>query len=398
MYSQDTLVRSGDSWQYYIGEQSPPEEWNRHEISDHNWETGITPFGDKQITGTKINCSLGTKDGAIVGHFSKTIFIDNPYDKLAYEIRLRRDDGVVVYINGHEFWRSNVSDDVLSEDVIAIEPVHVEENEAFIIKIFPPEDFRDGLNTIGISLYTWGEESANCTFDFELIEHNNFVVVPELLRYVDEESDLLESKLRELSYQEEINEQKTKYALLEQTNSYNRKILLLSLILIIGGVSLWYKQQISRKQQISKLKETINKNREEKLNYLYNSLKVNQHIEKIRNNLMNLIDSKEILPKDLKRIIQSINFIGDKEKDWATMETEFNLLNSGYLTRLKETYPALSRTELRHCIFIKLHVPTKELAELMNIEPRSVQTIRYRIKKKLNLSEEIDLREFLFKF
>ena len=37
----------------------------------------------------------------------------------------------------------------------------------------------------------------------------------------------------------------------------------------------------------------------------------------------------------------------------------------------------------------------KEIARILNIDPRSVQTARYRIKKKLDLSEEQDLRSFL---
>ncbi len=397
-YSQDTIIKSGDLWRYFPNEHPSHEDWAKHEISDGTWLEGKTPFGDNKMIGTPIDCSLETKDGPIVSHFSKTVFIDNPFNKLAYEIRLKRDDGAIVYINGHEFWRSNVSDDILPENVIALEPVHSEEGETFIIKVFPPEDFRDGMNTIGVTLYTWGKESASCSFDLEFIEHNSLEAVPQLLRFIDEETDLLESKLEEMTFQEKLNNLESKYTFLEQVNHYNKIFLIISILLIIAGFLLWYKYRILQRQRVSDLKEMINKNREEKLNYLFNSLRVNQHFEQIRNDLMNLIGDKEITSKELKKIIQSINYIGDKEQDWVTMETEFNIVNANYLTRLKESYPTLSRTELRHCIFIKLHVPTKELAELMNIEPRSVEAARYRIKKKLKLSEKVDLIEFLFKF
>jgi DNA-binding CsgD family transcriptional regulator len=48
-------------------------------------------------------------------------------------------------------------------------------------------------------------------------------------------------------------------------------------------------------------------------------------------------------------------------------------------------------------MFIKLHLQTKEIAKILLIDPRSVQTARYRIKKKMNLDEDIDLRAYLLK-
>ena len=49
-------------------------------------------------------------------------------------------------------------------------------------------------------------------------------------------------------------------------------------------------------------------------------------------------------------------------------------------------------------MFIKLHLQTKEIARILLIDPRSVQTARYRIKKKMNLKEEEDLRRYLISF
>ena len=40
---------------------------------------------------------------------------------------------------------------------------------------------------------------------------------------------------------------------------------------------------------------------------------------------------------------------------------------------------------------------TKEISRILLIDPRSVQTARYRIKKKMSLDEDQDLREYLLK-
>lgn len=77
------------------------------------------------------------------------------------------------------------------------------------------------------------------------------------------------------------------------------------------------------------------------------------------------------------------------------LKKHFNEVNSGFVDRLISKYPLLTDIELRHCIFIKLHMQTKEIANILHIDPRSVQAARYRIKKKMDLDEGIDLRDYL---
>ena len=55
----------------------------------------------------------------------------------------------------------------------------------------------------------------------------------------------------------------------------------------------------------------------------------------------------------------------------------------------------LSQTDLRLCVYIKLNLSTKEIAELMNIQPSSVEMARYRMRKKMDLDPSVDLRDIL---
>lgn len=50
------------------------------------------------------------------------------------------------------------------------------------------------------------------------------------------------------------------------------------------------------------------------------------------------------------------------------------------------------------CAYIKMNLLSKEIAPLMNISLRGVEISRYRLRKKLNLSEGENLVEFLQKF
>ena len=57
-------------------------------------------------------------------------------------------------------------------------------------------------------------------------------------------------------------------------------------------------------------------------------------------------------------------------------------------------YPKLSISEQKHCAYVAVNLKSKEVATILNLSPRSVETTRYRIKKKLNLKEK-SLVEFL---
>ena len=50
------------------------------------------------------------------------------------------------------------------------------------------------------------------------------------------------------------------------------------------------------------------------------------------------------------------------------------------------------------CAYIQMNLLSKEIAPLLNISVRSVELARYRLRKKLRLSEGENLAEFLQRF
>ena len=88
------------------------------------------------------------------------------------------------------------------------------------------------------------------------------------------------------------------------------------------------------------------------------------------------------------RLIRKINDALDDDSAWKQSEEYFNTIYDGLLDRLMEKYPKLTKTDLKLCVYIKLNMSTKEIAEMMSISPRSVEMARYRLRKKLGLSPE----------
>ena len=61
-----------------------------------------------------------------------------------------------------------------------------------------------------------------------------------------------------------------------------------------------------------------------------------------------------------------------------------------YLEYLTRTYPDLTTADLKLCTFLRMNLNTKEIAEIMGLSVRSVESRRYRLRK-LYLSKEDDL-------
>lgn len=69
-----------------------------------------------------------------------------------------------------------------------------------------------------------------------------------------------------------------------------------------------------------------------------------------------------------------------------------------YINKLKLQFPQLTGYDLRLCLYIKIGMHAKEIAEVMHVLPSSIYISRSRLRKKLNLNLEDDLLDFLFNF
>jgi hypothetical protein len=78
-----------------------------------------------------------------------------------------------------------------------------------------------------------------------------------------------------------------------------------------------------------------------------------------------------------------------------TFEIQMDELHQDFFRKLKEQFPALSSNDLRLCAYLKIGLNSKEIAEILNIQPSSSYISRSRLRKKLNLDPEEDLYTFL---
>jgi len=160
----------------------------------------------------------------------------------------------------------------------------------------------------------------------------------------------------------------------------------------------------------------INKNRKKQIQLVLEKRKIEYELE---------IKSKELLSDSIKNI--SIQ----QTKDWINQEiteivqqlpkvhhpyfeklskklkntnnhsyidefdTRFTGVYEEFYVKIKNMAPDLTPNEIRICAMMKLNISSKEIALLSNRTIGTVENIRSNIRKKLQLSNEINLQEFL---
>lgn len=173
---------------------------------------------------------------------------------------------------------------------------------------------------------------------------------------------------------------------------------------------LFTEQENRRLAQLDKQEKQITALRNEKLeaDLTYKS-------KELASATMMIINHTEFL-KNLRARIQSnilagkvnrtegnelVTMIGknlSEEDAWTVFQENFDLIHENFFRKLKEQYPALTPTDLKLCTLLRLNYSSKEIAEMMNISIRGVEAARYRLRKKLLLSESDNLVDFMINF
>ncbi|MBL86076.1 MAG: transcriptional regulator [Winogradskyella sp.] len=142
---------------------------------------------------------------------------------------------------------------------------------------------------------------------------------------------------------------------------------------------------------------------------LQNELKIKS--KQLANNAMALVKKNEVL-QDIKRelavnkegfkdyysykkLVKKLNNSIEHKDEWEVFEENFNQVHDEFFTKLKSRHPVLTPKDLKVCAYIKMNLANKEIAPLMNISVRGVETHRYRLKKKLSLENDISLTDYL---
>nr|WP_298790688.1 triple tyrosine motif-containing protein [uncultured Allomuricauda sp.] len=122
-------------------------------------------------------------------------------------------------------------------------------------------------------------------------------------------------------------------------------------------------------------------------------IKKNELLSKVKEQLATSVENKD----SVKSIITIIDKNLKQNDDWELFKEAFNNADRKFLKKLKNSHPSLSPNDIRLCAYLRLNLSSKEIAPMFNISPRSVEIKRYRLRKKMNLSHDDNLVDYILK-
>ena len=188
-----------------------------------------------------------------------------------------------------------------------------------------------------------------------------------------------------------INENKLK------SNRQLFAVIIMLTILLLGFLTLKanYNLQLEKTQRLELLNqyfknEVEKKNREltSKVNFISQR---NEYLKSLKRKISSDSKAENLtlfnVNKQLDLVLNSENAYSEFDKMFVNVYPEFYIeLNKRF---------KLSKTDLRLAAYIKMNHSSDEIARISGVSKRTVETQRYRISKKLNLSPEQDLNSFI---
>jgi Glycosyl hydrolases family 18 len=162
------LIDHGPGWRYHDAAAAPPATWKDRTFNDSSWRLGATPLGfgdgDEATVVDPVTSRITT-------YFRRSFPVSDPAAIDALALRLVRDDGAVVYLNGVEVFRSNLPLDTITPSTFAglAIPTGPEENYRSLVTELTPSLLIAGANVLAVEIHQSGINSSDISMDAQLL-------------------------------------------------------------------------------------------------------------------------------------------------------------------------------------------------------------------------------------
>ena len=179
----------------------------------------------------------------------------------------------------------------------------------------------------------------------------------------------------------------------------NTRLILISIfsLIILSLVTVSYRfnyaLQKEKNKRLALEKEKIQNKLKLKQRELFSKVNFITQRNDYLNRIKSKLESKESDSEDLKNEISNI---ANSEKAYSEFDKMFSQVYPDFYKNLN-IHGKLSQTDIRLASYIKMNHSNNEIARISGISIRTVESQRYRLSKKLNISADEDLNSFISK-
>jgi len=165
-----------------------------------------------------------------------------------------------------------------------------------------------------------------------------------------------------------------------------------------GIMIIFYKKTHSKKKeylaQLQQLEQELNFRKQEATSLAMQLTRTKQVMKQLNASL------KKARKGELKeaQLNVALHHVGQelkKGKEVTELTDMLQNIHQDFYTKLSTQCPDLTSNELKMLGLVRMGLSTKEIASLKNISPKAIEMSRYRVRKKLNLTQNNHLSEYL---
>ena len=164
-YSSASVVISKNAvWKYKDDGSNQGTAWKNVGFNDNKWLTGAAELGfnDSPVT--------ALQNGNITYYFRKKVTLANPSQYSSFTFYIRRDDGILLYVNGVEVFRNNMPSGSISNTTYA-SSLCSDDGATVLTLNLPSSAFVNGTNVVAAEVHNHILGTADLTFELELLSN-----------------------------------------------------------------------------------------------------------------------------------------------------------------------------------------------------------------------------------
>tara|TARA_B100001113_G_scaffold6139_1_gene5114 strand:+ start:198 stop:1913 length:1716 start_codon:yes stop_codon:yes gene_type:complete len=208
-----------------------------------------------------------------------------------------------------------------------------------------------------------------------------------LIKQEEDEFNTLENLILVSEKQDDLNKSRLRTNRIILVSILSSSILILILLSFKFNFDLQKEKNARLNLEKDKIKEELKLKRRElfsKINFISQR---NEYLNKIRDQIGSDNTNQNQLKAEIKNITNS-------EKAYEEFDKMFSQVYPKFYKRLNAS-AKLSQTDIRLASYIKMNHTNNEISRISGISLRTVESQRYRLSKKLNLSNGQDLNSYI---
>lgn len=162
-----TVIQTGSEWRYGTSGQEA-QGWTSNDFDDSAWLSGPSKLGFGETDeATKVPDVTPSGARRATTYFRNAFDVTDAAAARDVTLKVRRDDGIIVYLNGQEVYRDNMPLGPVTSSTLATTWAP-DDGTKWLTAVIPARYLAEGRNTVSVEVHQNALSSVDMSFDMQL--------------------------------------------------------------------------------------------------------------------------------------------------------------------------------------------------------------------------------------